>query len=115
MSQTPDLPKWADDALVWDALDTFVDNSFMDFKNLMDILYEEHYNEFDAPTQALVFGVLGRFMQVYHTRRGEANEPFPSFADAVKSSFEDARVKSLMQSAAEGSVDGFVAHLKGGE
>tara|TARA_R110002012_G_scaffold309294_1_gene516223 strand:- start:2970 stop:3308 length:339 start_codon:yes stop_codon:yes gene_type:complete len=108
------MPEWTEDPLVWDALDTFVDNSFLDFKNLLDVLYEEHYNEFDEPTQALLFGVLGRFMQVYHTRRAESNEPFPSFADAIKSSFGDARVKRLMEAAAAGSVDTFVAHLKGG-
>lgn len=110
-----ELPDWRDDALVWDALDNFVSGSFNDFKTLMDVLYEEHYNEFDEGTKALVFGVLGRFMQVYHTRRAESNEPWPSFADAVRSAFEDERVKSLMDAAANGSIDSFVQQFKGAE
>lgn len=108
-------PEWTEDPQVWDALDTFVDNSFFDFKELLDVLYENYYNDFDKGTQALLFGVLGRFMQVYHIRRSEANEPLASFTDAVGSAFQDNRVQHLMRSAAEGTVDGFVASLRGGE
>ena len=107
-------PEWKDNPAVWEALDSFVSGSYHEFKNLMDVLYEEHYNEFDEGTQALIFGVLGRFMQVYHTRRSESNEGWESFGDAVQSAFSDGRVKALMDAAANNTVDGFVQSLSGG-
>lgn len=102
-----------DDAQVWDALDTFVNDSWHSFKNLLDVLFEEHYQDFDQGTQALLFGLLGRFMQVYYTRRSEANDPPESFRDAIGSAMTDNRMKALMESAASSGVDGFVANFRG--
>ena len=113
MSDYPIDIRWDDDPIFWASLDDFVHLCWTPLKELLDVLYE-HRDELAPHGQALLFGGLGKFIQIYHHSRAHGFDEVESFNEAVRAVQADTRVQSMVESAANQTVDLTVERMKEG-
>ena len=95
---------WDEDRNFWNALDGFTHLAWTPLKELLDPLYE-HRHEFGPHANAILFGGIGRFMQVYNGSRAKGMSEVESFNAAVSAVEADVRVKRIIDGAAQQTVD----------
>ncbi len=100
-----DMPKWEDDARIWERLDVLMGETWLPLKELLDVIVE-YRDEIPLQGEALMFGGLGTFVMRYNELRMQgANNPQTCLFEAVLAVQNDRRVRQFMGHMMESQID----------